>query len=280
MHSCLAAAAMIAAAGLSTTPAPAQNAGREGPGRITVQPVGGPVSPKVDEILTRLEDRKVADLHARIQWDQMDDLSADDDAIDRRRGEIWYTAKDVAVPKFLIRFNERTSAGRRDKLDEQYMFDGVWYVELKNNTVTRRQVRDPNAPGDPFKLGEGPFPVPFGQKKADIIREFDVVLEPSDRSDPKDTDHLKLTPRPGTRLEGKYGELHFYIRRSGKEAGLPVKIKLGKLDANASFAVISAWTVVEFNDARLDRGVKPDMFEIKKPPGGVEIVEPLELPEP
>lgn len=230
------------------------------------------VSPEVDEILTRIENRKVADLHAKLAWSTIDPLDPPGTPPDRKRGEIWYSTK-TPVPAFLIRFRDRSSHGRSDKIDEQYLFDGEWYVELINKVVTRRQVRTQKDRANPYRLGEGPFPVPFGQTKADILRELEVGIAPNESDDPKDTDHLLLTPRPGTQMAGKYGAIHFWVKRKGKETGLPVKVQLDKLEGTGR---VGNYMIIEFTEPELDRGVRPGVFEIKTPAGAEEIVEPLE----
>lgn len=246
------------------------------PGQVIVSTGGGEVNPRVDSILRRMEARKVKDLHAKLTWDVEDALAAPGDALDRKRGEIWYQTREP-VPVFLVKFRERISNDRKEKMDEQYLFDGTWYHELRSieKTVTRRQVRRANEPSNPYRLGEGPFPVPFGQTRDDILRELDVQLLPNDKSDPKGTDHLLLSPREGTQLAGKYGEIHFWVQQAGREEGLPLKVRVGKLDGTGR---ISEWMTIEFSDAEMDRGVPDKLFVINVPSGWEEVREPMEEP--
>jgi outer membrane lipoprotein-sorting protein len=95
-----------------------------------------------------------------------------------------------------------------------------------------------------FKLGEGPFPVPFGQKKKDITDTFTIKLI-KDPKDPlgKTTDHLECTPRPNTDLAKRYGKVQFWISR---ENDLPVKVKtIDKQDNEQSITAI--FTDLEIN---------------------------------
>ena len=68
--------------------------------------------------------------------------------------------------------------------------------------MTERQVAPPGSNFDPLKLGEGPFPIPLGQPKAEVLKRFRV--EDLDRSDaPLLTSlppcrGLRLVPLPGT----------------------------------------------------------------------------------
>ena len=99
------------------------------------------LDPKVDKILTRLENRKVHDLSADLIWQRAYQIDEDEPA-DIKKGKIWY--KDAQpTPKFKVEFKEKIAAGRKHKLDEQHLFDGLWYHEMdsKTKTVIRRQLR-------------------------------------------------------------------------------------------------------------------------------------------
>lgn len=260
-------------------------------GAVAVAPAEEPRAPgtpppptaEVDAILTRMEQRTVRDLHAKLVWDvqsQLDIDAGDNDKIDSKRGEIWYKTEEP-VPKFMVRFVDRVNGRRRDKIDEQHLFDGNWYIERKaepSRTVTRREVRKATDRGNPYKLGENcAFPVPFGQSKAEILREFTVLQEPAKPDDPKNTDHLILTPQPGSRMFQKYQRLDFWVQSSGPEAGLPVRVSIAKRDGTGRRDSI---VTVSFTDAKLDRGMSEDVFKIETPRGYEEIVEPLEQQKP
>lgn len=234
-----------------------------------------PADPDVDRILTRLETREIRDLHARLAWELKYALALPGEE-DVKRGEIWYQKKGD-VGRFLIDFSEMVRAGRVRPMDEKHLFDGSWYVEQKGatRTVTRRQIRRDNDPGDPFKLGQGPFPVPFGQKKSDILREFQVARAPAEKDDPAETDHLVLLPRPESTMADKYKQLDFWISREGEIAGLPVKLKLAQIKGTGE---VDSYITILFEKARLNSGFADTMFRIEKPAGYDEIVEPLAPP--
>ena len=125
------------------------------------------LDPRVAQILTRLESREVHDLHAKVSWKLRYIIDEEDEAV-TKQGELWYQQQDP-VAKFLVHFSKKISANRLHKLDERHLFDGRWYVKLDSETksVTRQEIRRESDRANPYKLGEGPFPVPFGQKKAD-----------------------------------------------------------------------------------------------------------------
>jgi hypothetical protein len=231
------------------------------------------LDPALDRILTRLEEREVADLHANLAWRQEYAKDPEEDWV-VKRGEIWYQ-KAQPVAKFMIRFTEKVSGTRRDKLDEQHLFDGFWYVELQSRTKTvqRHEIRRPNDPGNPYKVGQGYFPLPCGQKKADILNEFDVRLLPPADKDPPGTDHLFLVPRAGTNTGQSYKQLDFWVDRAGLTAGLPTKVRVAKLDGTGK---VDSYITITFTDAQLNQGFSGSIFEIKVPPGYTETIETLQ----
>ena len=227
------------------------------------QPAAG-LDQKVDKILTRLEQRTINDIQAKVSWSVKDMIAG---SSVEKKGDIWYRTMKPAA-KFLVAFDEKIdhSRNRKRKLTEKHMFDGRWYIELQQatKTFTRRELRRENEVGNPYALGDGLFPLPFGQKKADILKEFEVaVMEPSN-DDPAKTDHLRLTPRAGTRTGNKYVWIDFWVLQTGKLSGLPVQVRLGKKEGTGH---VSEEVTVKFTDVRLNKGFSPSIFDIKKPPG-------------
>jgi hypothetical protein len=231
---------------------------------------------RVDEILTRLEKRDVTNLHARLSWRQRYVIDAEQEAV-TKTGEIWYQ-KGKPTAKFLIHFTGKLAGGRADKLDERHLFDGQWYVELQSRTktVTRREVRRPNDPSDPYKVGQGVFPLPFGQQKGDILREFDVTRASPAPDDPPGTDHLRLVPHKGTQTAERYKQVDFWVAQAGPTEGLPVRVQVAKLSGTGT---LDSYITIAFTDANLERELPPGLFEIKTPPGYDE-PPPERLDEP
>ncbi len=231
------------------------------------------LDPTVDKILTRLEHRQVHDLRAELTWKLQYVIDLDEDA-QTKKGRIWYQ-QQKPVARFLIHFTQKIVSNRMHKLDERHMFDGRWYVELKSETktLTRREIRRAGEVGNPYKLGEGPFPVPFGQKKADILKEFEVTLVPPTAGDPDNTDHLKLVPRPESQTGGSYKQVEVWIAREGPQHGLPVKVKASKKDGTGK---VNSYLTITFKDVKLNEGFSGGVFKIEKPRGYDEHIERLE----
>lgn len=228
----------------------------------------------VDRILSRLEDRKIEDLKAKIVWELEYVSSEEGEAPDRKLGKLWYRSAQPD-PKFKVTFEHRIVDGKKQKLDEDHMFDGYWYVELQRQqkVLTRREVRAAGDKRDPYKLGEGVFPLPFGQKKADILSEFEVSRIPEASDDPKGTDHLRMFPRDGTNTARIYKVVDFWIAREGKLAGLPIQVRAGKRDGTGQ---VNSYIRIKFDDVELNSGLADSVFKIEKPAGFTEHVETLE----
>jgi hypothetical protein len=281
MTACVAGRAQIPATQPATTPPAATQpaATRPAASQPTSAPKADQLDPKVDQSLTRLEARQVDDLRAAVSWTLHYIYDLPEDAI-TKKGELWYQ-QQKPVAKFLVQFNKKIASNRLREIDERHMFDGRWYTELQSETktLTRREIRREGDPGNPYKLGEGPFPVPFGQKKADILREFEVTLVPEAAADPPTTDHLKLMPRTGTESGRNYKQVEVWIAREGPHAGLPIKVAASQRDSTGK---VTSTITVTFDDVRLNQGFSGGVFKIEKPPGysepPPELLKPIEVP--
>ena len=74
---------------------------------------------------------------------------------------------------------------------------------------------------DLFDIEESPIPIPFGQKKDQIQRNFVVVLVAPTEGDPPNTDHLVCKPKPDSRLSTAFQRLEFFVSR---DLHLPVRM--------------------------------------------------------
>jgi hypothetical protein len=237
-----------------------------------------PVDPKVDQILTRLEKQKVRDLHAKLFWKRQYAIDEAEEA-SIKLGEIWFR-QGAPVGRFLIHFEEKLASGRKDVIDERHYFDGEWYTEINSRTKTcvRRQIRRPEDRTDPYRVG-GAFPLPFGQKKEDILRDFTVALRPPSSKDPENTDRVRLTPRPGTPVAEDYMRLDFWVQKGGRLDGLPVKVEAAKKKGDGR---LDSYLTIQFRDPELNRNIDKSRFEAKCPAGYVQEEHPLEdaAPDP
>lgn len=237
----------------------------------STQPASKPaerLDPQADAILQRLEQRgqSIDDLSARLTWELFDEIVEERQV---RHGQVFYR-RDKPNARFLIRFDDLVIGGRIRPQKEWHLFDGQWYIEKRELTksVIKRQVVPPGRTIDPFKLGQGPFPLPFGQKKADILRYFRVEWVGPAKGDPPDSDHLRLLPRPGTEMAQRYRRLEFYIDR---QSDLPVRVRIFQRDDKI--------VTVSFADLAANTGLAGSRFELDVPKDWELTVEPLP-PEP
>ncbi|MHC4443456.1 MAG: hypothetical protein ACYTF1_00550 [Planctomycetota bacterium] len=179
------------------------------------------LDPAIEKILDRLERKEITDIETPITYIKtkplLDDVQTYEGILRFRAGK--------PNPRFLIRFDKFIQEGIGSKEKQWHAFDGEWYIEVREKTesINKTQIVRPGEKLDVFKIGKGPFPLPFGQKKKDILDHFTVkLIRPNPKKDPPDTDHLECTPLLGTELAKKFGTVHFYIHR---KLDLPVCVR-------------------------------------------------------
>lgn len=79
---------------------------------------------------------------------------------------------------FAILFDELQIDTRLEKSPQTWVFDGRWLVEIRQNEkqFIKREIARPGEPFDPLKIGEGPMPIPIGQKADEIERRYHAEL--------------------------------------------------------------------------------------------------------
>ncbi|MGD8453266.1 MAG: hypothetical protein PVJ57_15725 [Phycisphaerae bacterium] len=266
----------VAARAQETGSPPASAPASQPAATATTQPA---LDPQVDKILTRLEERVVRDLRAEVTWRLQYVLDLDEDAV-VKKGRLWYQQGEPTA-RFLVHFTKKISSNRLHELDERHMFDGRWYIEVNSETktYTKREIRREGDTANPYRLGEGPFPLPFGQKKEDILREFAVTVLPPAEGDPPATDHLRLDPREGSETGRSYRQVDVWVAREGPSAGLPMKLHSAKLDGTGK---VNSYLTITFDDVQLNTGFSASVFELR-PPAGYDVheerLDPIALPE-
>ncbi|HEX8875583.1 MAG TPA: hypothetical protein VF777_02470, partial [Phycisphaerales bacterium] len=139
-----------------------------------------------DALLTSLEtaDANLSTLTAQIKYVRDFAIAGDTQT---RTGNLWFvdsTKKGETARRrsFAIRFESLLVGQREEKREQLYIFDGEWLVEKfpGEKRMVKRQVVRPGETFDPLKIGEGPLPIPIGQKRADILARYDATLLPAD----------------------------------------------------------------------------------------------------
>jgi hypothetical protein len=171
-------------------------------------------------LLDALEDagERIKSLQAGVHHRKFFAIQSDEQ---ERRGTLYFkavspsdplSAADGAPPKrcFAVTFDQLRVGDRLERMEQRFIFDGQWLVEKipGEKQFTKRQVVPPGETVDPLKIGEGPFPVPIGQKKAAILDRFRAELAPAREglddenlaafAEARGLVQLVLTPREGT----------------------------------------------------------------------------------
>ncbi|MGC4032626.1 MAG: hypothetical protein QM754_13015 [Tepidisphaeraceae bacterium] len=150
-------------------------------------------------------------------------------------------------------FTKRISGNKVFAEKKDYLLAGTDLTErdysLKKQTI--RQIRQPGQKLNLFKLGEGPFPLPIGQKREDVLKEFDVKELKND--DPKVLAVVELTPKKETKLADKFDSITVAIDRETKLPGLITTVSPKAVETNE----------VRLTNVRTNGDVKDDEFKLE-----------------
>lgn len=175
-----------------------------------------------DELLSALEgaDKDLLTLSAGIQHARdFGALEGEDPQI--WRGNLWYASQPRG--RFAVHFDQLILGNVRRNESKHYIFDGIWFVEklpAERQMIKRRVVAPGEEAGDPLKIGAGPFPIPIGQKREDLLARFTAELFPWFEGWPEgaappalsDTVQLRLIPKPGTDESRDFTEIRVWYR--------------------------------------------------------------------
>jgi len=218
---------------------------------------GPSASAEVEAVLDRLERAgdRIADLKAEVSYEVLDTL-IDDKQL--KPGRILYRKAEPNA-QFVVEFTGVRQEGVIIDKKEWYAFDGRWLTEAHETTrnVIKREIVAEGERLNPFRLGEGPFPLPFGQKKGETLANFAVTLVPPSPADPPDTEHLLCTPLEGTQMADEYRQLDLYVDR---KLDLPIKIVADRKKETKMLTVT-------FTNMRLNTGIAGSAFQFKAPAG-------------
>lgn len=204
----------------------AANLGPTVSGAVAQDDSSGASSQRIDDILTKLQARSegLRDIRCKVRF-------VEDDRINLSKRTKYGTLRFLMTdpnPHFLIHFDRVESEGILGK-QEWYLFDGRWlYLALERiKQVTEQEIARPGEKLDLFDLERAPFPVPFGQKKETILRNFNVTLAAPAKGDPPNTDHIVCVPKTTSSLKRRYDKLELYVN---KDVHLPSRIVVTRND--------------------------------------------------
>ena len=187
------------------------------------------------EVILEAVDARSATLEtysATVRLDSLDGLSEE---TERRFGHVHFTAE----PRRAAIVFERTidPDGRaRERLEHYVYAHGVLSdYDHEAKRLVKRELIKPGETRDPLRLGEGPIPIPFAQRKADILKVFEVTLgtlpPASLVKDPACVVALSLVPKPGTVLSENKDliSIDLWIERA---TGSPLAVRMNESDGD------------------------------------------------
>jgi hypothetical protein len=188
---------------------------------------------------------------------------------EKRTGWVAYSKGDEKTPtRFRVSFATlQLGAGAKttnEKID--YAFDGQWLTVAKHKikNITLYQLAAKGQKLEALRIGKGPFPLPFGQSAADMVKYFKPTTRPPVESDPKDTIYLRLTTRPEHLKDMPTTRMEMWI---DAKTHLPVKLKSRDKDRNT--------TTVMFKKIQTNKAVDEKAFRIPHPIGYEVIRSPM-----
>ena len=225
----------------TTTPTPA----------LAPAPAPVPHCVDADALLTAVERTadSLRDFRANITLETTDDVTGD---TERRLGQLVFVQEEgkPATRRFAVVFEKFIDgSGRMDERPVRYIYADGWLTEadLKQRTLVRRQLARAGEQYDPLKPGEGPVPLPIGQRRADVLARFDASLATAPNStillkSARPMIGVRLKPKPGMADRDLVEASVWYDAQSLVPIGVEAQRKSGR-------------TVVSLRDATMNGGI-------------------------
>jgi hypothetical protein len=210
---------------------PAQQPGQAAPApAAAAAAAGAPLTndSTVDQILDALDvvGRNLKSFTADVTMKEEEVTLANEST---RRGKVLFQERPDAQgaagggTRLRVIFDKRETRNRSFDERVEYLLQDGWLTDrtYEKRIQSRRQVLRPGEKINLLKLGEGPFPLPIGQKKEAVHEQFDVRKPAAAKDDPAGTVHIQLTPKPGTRFAKKFDAIDVFV---DVKSHLPVRI--------------------------------------------------------
>ena len=189
------------------------------------------------------------DFRANITLETTDDVTGD---TERRLGQLVFVQEEgkPATRRFAVVFEKFIDgSGRMDERPVRYIYADGWLTEadFKQRTLVRRQLARAGEQYDPLKPGEGPVPLPIGQRRADVLARFDASLATAPNStillkSARPMIGVRLKPKPGMADRDLVEASVWYDAQSLVPIGVEAQRKSGR-------------TVVSLRDATMNGGI-------------------------
>jgi hypothetical protein len=223
---------------------------------------------EVDQLLTKLENAaaELRDFTAKVRYDKWDPVTS---RWEIRAGELIYQLKPDKSKRFAMLFDTLIVGDRRQERKAHFIFDAGWLVEVdhERKQFIKRQIVAPGQEFDPFKLGEGPFPLPVGQSRDEVLKHFEVTLlgKPEDQQleGLENVKGLRLIPRPGAREAEHFERVDVFY---DNDTLLPVGISLIETDAAPDDKFDArVKKIVRLRDVKRNEGIDETRLSIEEP---------------
>jgi hypothetical protein len=211
--------------------------------------------PKIDQLLDAL-DARGKDLNSFTAAVSLADRDPGLGQSLVRRGTVLYQKVGEDDARIRVNFTEVEEDGQRSKERREYVLENGRLVEREYETRRQvtRQVLRPGETLNLLRLGEGPFPLPIGQDKAEVHRLFEVSLLDPARTDPPNTTRLRLIPRVGTHFAQQFERIDVWVDH---DTSMPRRITT--LDINQ----VSLRTT-DLTDVEVNVPLRDDDFRLEK----------------
>ncbi len=211
----------------------------------------------VNKVLDELYDvgKDLKSFSANVTLREKDEISGNSWS---RSGMAVYEKLSDGDSRFRVTFLKRMQDELVQEQRIEYLLDKGWLYDRNypRKLEVRRQMVRPGEKINLLKLGEGPFPLPIGQSREDVLKLFEAKkMEPA-KSDPASTVHIQLTPRAGTQFERKFKSIDVWV---ALESSMPVRIET--VDANES-----SRRGTDLSDVRLNVPLTNDHFALQPLP--------------
>jgi outer membrane lipoprotein-sorting protein len=210
------------------------------------------VAPEVLAVLDKMDaaGKAIKTVRSKFDYELNQTLYSD---ITKRKGEILYQAPN------LLRFEFS------DKPQETYVFDGRTLFHKKDPTkqLITYEIRLPDEPAvDSLEIGKTPFPLPFGQRKENVLKHFTVSLDKAEQEKDKEKRTvLVLIPKKNTAMSKDYTRILLWL---DPKMSIPTRAKLYDTSENE--------TTIDFRNLETDKSIDAKLFTRPEVPQDWEIV--------
>lgn len=166
----------------------------------------------VNDILDALDARGkgLRDFTADVSLAETDALSGETSTL---LGKVYFQGKGEGNTRIRINFDKKQIGDAKQPYRKEYILKDGRLIErdFKRKQEIDRQVLKPGQKTNLLKLGEGPFPLPIGQPRQEVLKTFEVKKVEPAKDDPAGTVHVQLIPKPGSQFARKFGSIDVWV---------------------------------------------------------------------